>query len=90
VFLGFGWHYLALAEALDGSAEGRRAAIDSLGTALDASTRIEAKPWALFAELELARLGAGVGGARPDPASIADRADALGCTWLATEARALS
>lgn len=92
VFMGFGWHYLGMAEATLGGADHNEAAVDALRHASRRSARVGAEPWKLLADIELARLGAGTDDDRraEAPEALAARADLLGLNWLAGQARALS
>ena len=92
VFMGFGWHYLGMAEATLGGADHNEAAVDALRHASRRSARVGAEPWKLLADIELARLGAGTDDDRRSeaPEALAARADLLGLNWLAGQARALS
>ena len=92
VFMGFGWHYLGMAEATLRGADHNEAAVDALRHASRRSARVGAEPWKLLADIELARLGAGTDDDRraEAPEALSARADLLGLNWLAGQARALS
>lgn len=91
MFLGFGWHYLGIAESMLEGAEHKEAAVQALATAANRSARVDATPWRLFAEVELARLGVGPDGrGDADPSAIAAEAEDRGLTLLAKGARSLA
>lgn len=92
IFMGFGWHYLGMAEATLDGPDHAAAAVDALRTASERSARVGAEPWKLLADIELARLGAvsDAFGRDVDPAGLTQRAERLGLDWLATQARALN
>lgn len=48
MFLGFGWHYLGIAESMLEGAEHKEAAVQALATAANRSARVDATPWRLL------------------------------------------